>query len=121
MVYKNKLNMGLTKVLNNRILYHLHLEPDGNTNFKQCYEGFISKNQACYGEIVRYHKEQTGNDRLDAVVRLATPLYIRIHTDNGIMFTLSINDRNLCFLGELDLNAIFKTEIREYNIDYIFG
>jgi hypothetical protein len=37
------------------------------------------------------------------------------------MFTLSINDRALCFLGELDLNAIFKTEIRDYNIDYIFG
>lgn len=113
--------MGLTKVLNNRILYHLHLEPDGNTNFKNCYEGFISKSQPCYEEIVRYHKEQTGNDRLDAVVRLSTPLYIKIHTDNNIMFTLSLNDRDLCFLGELDLNAIFRTEIREYNIDYIFG
>lgn len=113
--------MGLTKTLNNRILYHLGLEPDGNTNFKHCYEGFITKNQACYDEIIRYHKEQTGNDRLDAAVKLATPLHIRIHTDNNIMFTICLNDRELCFLGELDLNAIFRTEIREYNIDYIFG
>lgn len=113
--------MGLTKTLNNRILHHLHLEPNGNTNFKVCYEGFICKNQSCYHEIIRYHKEQTGTERLDLVTRLTTPLYIKIHSDNNITFTLSLNDRELCFLGELDLNAIFKTEIREYNLDYIFG
>ncbi len=113
--------MGLTKILNNRILNHLHLEPNGNTNFKVCYEGFISKNQTCYSEIIRYHKEQTNSDRLDTIVRLTTPLFIKIHSDNNITFSLSLNDKEICFLDELDLNGIFKTEIREYNIDYIFG
>lgn len=108
--------MGLTTILNNRILYHLGLEPDGNTNFKKCYEGFVNKEQSCYNQIVNYYQEQNGE-----ILYLHNNFYIKIHTDNGIMFTLSINDRSLCFLGELDLNAIFKSETREYNIDYIFG
>jgi hypothetical protein len=111
---------GLTKALDYTILKHLGLEPNGNTLYKVCYDGFISKCQPCYENIVNYHKLQSGNDRLDAVVRLATPLFIKIHSDNCITYTLSLNDRDLCVLGELDLNALFKTEIREYKLESLF-
>jgi len=112
--------IGLTKALDYTILKHLGLEPNGNTLYKVCYDGFISKSQPCYENIVNYHKLQSGNDRLDAVVRLATPLFIKIHSDNCITYTLSLNDRDLCVLGELDLNALFKTEIREYKLESLF-
>jgi hypothetical protein len=113
--------MSLTKSLNNRVLNHIGLSPDGNTNYKVCYDGFIHKSMACYDKIIEYHVAQTGNDSLDLVLRLSTPLYIKIHSDNNITYTLSLNDRSLCILGEVDLNSLFKSEIREFNIDYIFG
>jgi hypothetical protein len=112
--------IGLTKALDYTILKHLGLEPNGNTLYKVCYEGFISKCQPCYDKIVEYHKLQSGSDKLDAVFRLSTPLFIKIHSDNCITYSLSLNDRDLCFLGELDLNALFKTEIREYKLESLF-
>jgi hypothetical protein len=111
---------GLTNALDYTILAHLGLEPNGNTLYKVCYEGFICRSQPCYEKIVDYYKLQSGDDRLDAVVRLSTPLFIKIHSDNFITYSLSLNDRDLCFLGELDLNALFKTEIREYKLESLF-
>lgn len=107
---------GLTKALDYTILKHLGLEPNGNTLYKVCYEGFISKSQPCYEKIVDYHKLQSSSD----TVILATSLFIKIHSDNCITYTLSLNDKDLCFLGELDLNSLFKTEIREYKLESLF-
>jgi hypothetical protein len=61
---------GLTNALDHTILKHLGLEPNGNTLFKVCYDGFISKNKPCYDNIINYHRLQSGNDRLDNIVKL---------------------------------------------------
>lgn len=111
--------MGLTKALDNKLLYELDFELNGNTHHKVCYEKFITKNDPCYQVIIRYYKLQSGSS-LPPSLKLNTPILLKIGTDNKITFTLTLNHSLMIFVAETDLNSIFKEEVRELKISSIF-
>lgn len=119
--------MSLTKVLNNRILNSIGLNVDGNTYYDVFYYGFITQNMACYDNIVKYHLMQHGNsiildNILNSTIKTSpSPFYLKVFSENRITFNISLNNVNLCILDELDLNSLFRSEIREYNLEYLFN
>jgi hypothetical protein len=112
--------MGLTKALDNKLLFELEFELNGNTHHKVCYEKFITKNDDCYQKIIRYYKMQTGLS-LPPSLKLNTPILLKIGTDNNIIFTLTLNNSLMIFVADTDLNSIFKEEIREHKLSSIFN
>jgi len=111
--------MGLTKALDNKLLFELEFELNGNTHHKVCYEKFITKNDECYQKIIRYYKIQSGSS-LPPSLKLNTPILLKIGTDNNITFTLTLNHSLMIFVADTDLNFIFKEEIREHKLSSIF-
>lgn len=116
--------MSLTKILNNRILTSIGFSVNAN-NYHACYyDGFINKEMDCYSKIEEYHILQFGNDEILTKILEHSPfapLYTKIYSDNNVLFTVSVNNKILCTLGELDLNLLFKEEIRDFNLNYLFS
>lgn len=116
--------MSLTRVLNNRVLMSIGFSVNANNYYACYYDGFINKEMVCYEKISEYHLLQYGKDeKLSKILEHSpfAPLYIKIYSENNILYTISVNNKVLCTLGELDLNLVFKEEIRDFNLNYLFS
>jgi len=111
----------LTNLLDSKIMDYIGLSPFNHMKYKIYYEGFITKSMFCYDNIIEYYIHQNEHVETDYILSLNTPMYTEIYSTNGITYMITLSNKDVCFLSDIDLNAIFKHEAREYKLNNILN